>query len=105
MIVTGTEANTLLAAQSASVQRQPAQDAAAAQQRDRAVDTQQVSRQGEAEAPQQRAAVAAVDGDDSGRSSSSRQDLPSDAQGAARAAIERSGNATPQRGSAVNLLA
>lgn len=105
MIVTGTEPNTLLAAQAASVQRQPAQDAAAAQQRDRAADTQQVSRQGEAEAPQQRAAVAPVDGEDSGRPGQSRQDLPSDAQATARAAIERSGNNAPPRGSAVNLLA
>ncbi|MBO6836968.1 MAG: hypothetical protein JJ878_22280 [Alphaproteobacteria bacterium] len=105
MIVTGTEANTLLAAQTASVQRQPAQDSAAAQQRDRAAETQQVSRQGEAEAPQTRAAVAPVDGEESGRSAQSRQDLPQDAQGAARAAIERAGNTPPPRGSAVNLLA
>lgn len=105
MIVNGTEANTLLAAQLASTQRQPAQDPAATAERDRTLDVQEIARRRAAEAPQTRQAVNAAETDDSGRLAAARPDLPRDAQAEARNATERNGNRPPPRGSSVSLFA
>lgn len=104
MIVNGTEANTLLSAQIASTQRQPAQDTAAAAQRDRTLDTQRIAQERAAEAPQTAAGVSAVDTDESGDPREARPDLPRDAQADAREVQERSNGRPSGRGGAVDLF-
>lgn len=109
MNVNGTEANTLLAAQLASQQRQPAQEAAGQAQRDQSLQVRDASLQGAAsQAPQTAAGLRAVDTEDSGRSAGGRPDLPRDAQGDARQALnasgERPGGGPPQRGAVVNII-
>lgn len=104
-IINGTDANTLLTAQLAVAQRQPAQDPAAAQARDQQLQVQRQTRNQNAQAPQTSQAVLAADTETSGQAAASRPDLPRDAQANARAATERNGDRPPRRGSAVDVYA
>lgn len=104
MIVNGTEANTLLSAQIASTQRQPAQDTAAAAQRDRALETSRIAEDRAAEAPQTASAVSAVETEESGDPREARPDLPRDAQADARDAQERTNGRPVARGGSVDLF-
>jgi hypothetical protein len=105
MAVNGLEANSLLAAQAVSIQRQPAQDVAGADARNRTLDDQGVTEARQAQRAQTRQAVPAAETDDSGRLGEGRPDLPRDAQQAARDAQDRAGDTPPRRGSAVNIFA
>jgi hypothetical protein len=110
MIVNGTEANTLLAAQLASQQRQPSQEAAAQAQRDQSLQVQEAStRRGASEAPLSATAVRAVETDEPGRVNAARREPPRDAQADARNVLDAGsadgGDRPLQRGAVVNLLA
>lgn len=109
MNVNGTEANTLLAAQLASQQRQPAQEAASQAQRDQSLQVRDAALQGAAtQAPQTASGLRAVETEDSGRGTGARRDLPRDAQGDAREALnangERPSNGPLQRGAVVDII-
>ncbi len=105
MNITGTDANTLLAAQSAAAQRDTAQAPANIDQRRQSQDVAEASNQRQTEAPQTRSGIRAVESEDSGRSAGSRGSLPQDAQASARSAQERSGDRPVPRGTVVDLAA
>lgn len=108
MNVAGVEANTLLLAQSVTGVRQVAQDPAAAAQRDRALNSEEIAQRRQAQAPQVQTAVTAIEADNAGRTAFLTKSLPKDAQSDARALVAtapQAGSTPPPRGSVVNIYA